>query len=710
MAPSRIVSPLALSAALVLAPFASSPAAAQTTAPASGAAPASLSLGALYLRGEGLLRRSENTASSAAVLEGEDLAEDTTLTTVTEAVAEVPNVLVYSSVGTAPTIRGQDSQGPSTGALAFFGGTTPRTSIVFDGRALSYNEFVYGGSNPWDVEGIEVYRGPQTVAQGANSIAGAIIVRSNRPSFTPEGVVQVQGGNLNARRLSLAYSAPLSEDLAFRIALDRSSRDNFITYTNPAFVQDDHFSRDLSSFMGRASLLWRPADSAGLEVLLSFSHNRSNRPTSEAANLPYEDLINGATTSPVWNQNTSNATLAITHDFANGFVLNSTTQYTDNSVRRRMYPANYASADIDTRNYSNETRVTYGQDGDILFATAGIYVSRTEQRDVLNQDPFLLSDIYSTFDDDRRSYGAFGEATWRIADRWSLTGGLRLQRDDIHRQGIAYEGANPALPYANARVNFSQTYDAVLPRLSLAYEANPNLTFGGLISRGYNPGGVTLNFTTGQYVEYQPEYLWNYELFSRATLLEGRLRLNANLFRMDITDAQRFVAVMVSGVPQSYTVNAERARSTGLELSADWDVSARLRMNAGVGLLRTRFEEFSAMPGREGNVFAMAPSRTLTLGASWEVSDGLTLSGQVRHVAGYFSEDGNAEVYRIDPLTLANLRLDYVTRSGVELFGYVNNIFDTRQPTFLQVNRVVGGLEGYMTTPREFGIGVRYRF
>ncbi|MCA2012382.1 TonB-dependent receptor [Cereibacter sphaeroides] len=659
-------------------------------------------LGRIILRGEGLVRRIESTAASAELVDQDEIEGLAPATTVTEAISDVPNVLTYGASGVAPTIRGQDTQGPSTGALAFFGGTTPRASIVQDGRVLNYNEYVYGGSNAWDVEGIEVYRGPQTIAQGANSIAGAVIVHSNRPSFTREGAVRAEVGTNGARRLSFAYSDALSEDLAYRISVDRSQRDNVVTYSNPAFTQRDHIDTDIMSQTARASLLWRPADIDGLEVQLTFSHSRSSRPTSEAAMAPFEDLVNTGTSMPVFENENASATLAITQDFGTGWVLSSTTVLSRTQTNRLTYPYTVGSADIDADNVSNETRLTFGEDGDPVFGTMGVYLNGTDQVD------YLYSGYESLFDDRRRSAGVFGEVTVELGDRWSLGAGLRYQRDEIQRSGTAYIGS-PAI-YGDAAVDFDATYDAWLPRISLAYEVNEGLTLGGLVSRGYNPGGVTLNFTTGQYVEYAPEYLTNYELFARANLLGGALRLNANLFQLDMTDAQRFVAVNVAGTPQSYTVNAERARSRGFEMSADWDVSDRFRMNAGLGLLQTEFLEFSALPARVGNAFAMAPEYTLTLGASYEFANGLTLSGQVRHVAGYFSEDANSTAYEIEPLTLANLRLDYEMRNGMTVYGYVSNVFDVRQPTYLQMNRVIGGLEGYMTRPREIGIGLSYTF
>jgi outer membrane receptor protein involved in Fe transport len=61
----------------------------------------------------------------------------------------------------------------------------PRATINLDGHYLNYNEMYFGAPSVWDVDSIEVYRGPQTTSQGANAIAGAIVVKTKDPTFTP---------------------------------------------------------------------------------------------------------------------------------------------------------------------------------------------------------------------------------------------------------------------------------------------------------------------------------------------------------------------------------------------------------------------------------------------------------------------------------------------------------------------------------------------
>ena len=94
-------------------------------------------------------------------------------------------------------------------------------TLVVDGRAVTYNEFVFGTFPVWDADRIEVFRSPQTTTQGQNSIAGAIFVDTNAPSTSPEYRVRGIVGRLKMREVSALMSGPIAGDtLAFRVAGD----------------------------------------------------------------------------------------------------------------------------------------------------------------------------------------------------------------------------------------------------------------------------------------------------------------------------------------------------------------------------------------------------------------------------------------------------------------------------------------------------------
>lgn len=378
------------------------------------------------------------------------------------------------------------------------------------------------------------------------------------------------------------------------------------------------------------------------------------------------------------------------------------TQFSASDARRRVGVVNNGDADIDQTNTSHETRVTFGDQEDVLSGVAGIYYAHT-QADELLRLTGRYNNSLSTFDDTKDNLGIFSELSYRLTDQWTLTGGLRYQQDRIQRTGRSV--------YSAQAVDFDETFSELLPKATLAYAVNDDWTVGGMISRGYNPGGVSLNISSGKWMTFEEEKIWNYELFTRASLLDDRLVLNSNLFYMDYTNAQFNIPVVISsGVTQSYTINAQKAHAYGLEVGADYQVLDNLTLKASAGLLKTEIDEIASNTSYAGNEFAKSPGYMFSIGASWDVTDKFTVSGQVRHIDGYYSDTANTATYAIDPYTIADVRASYKFRDELEFYAYVKNVFDERAPTYMQQNRGIGGIEASMTEPRMFGIGVRGTF
>ena len=600
---------------LTLSTLLASPAALAETAP--------LALESVVVTGEKMERDLKNTASSVSVKNAREIdREKTGDASVHEVLNDVPNLIYTDSVG-APVIRGQDAQGPNNGANVFWGGTVPRATINLDGHYLNYNEMYFGAPSVWDVDSIEVFRGPQTTSQGANAIAGAIIVKTKDPTFTPEAAYQAEIGNYNARRSSLAASGPLARDLAGRLALDYSARDTFIDYTNPKFASHGT-DQDFRALNLRGKLLWLPEALPGLAAKYTFAHGDSNQ----------------------------------------------------------------------QKNASNEARITFGEQRDVLSGMGGLYYAHTSSDEIL-----YLSGI-SAFDDTKRNLGVFGELNYRLTERWTLSTGLRFQQDQIERSGTSVYAGNP--------LDYDKTFSALLPKVSLAYAMTPEWTLGGMVSRGYNPGGVSLNMSSKQWQTFDDESIWNYELFARASLLDDRLHLNGNLFYMDMRDAQYNIPVVISsGLTQSYTINAEKAHAYGVELSADYRVLDNLVLKASAGALKTRIDDIDSNSSYAHNEFARSPGYTLSFGPSWDITERLNLNAQVRHLDGYYSDVANTKSYAVDSYTITDTRMSYRFNDHVQLYGYVKNVFDDRSPTYLQQNRGIGGIEASMTEPRTLGIGIK---
>ena len=134
-------------------------------------------LEAIVVTGERVRRSVKETDSSVDVFDTRRLENEPGANRLDDLFESSPNVVV-GNPGLGPTIRGQDTTGPLVDLAAFLGGTRPRMTLNIDGRAASYNEFVFGTAPLWDVDQVEVFRSPQSTVEGRNSIAGATYIRT----------------------------------------------------------------------------------------------------------------------------------------------------------------------------------------------------------------------------------------------------------------------------------------------------------------------------------------------------------------------------------------------------------------------------------------------------------------------------------------------------------------------------------------------------
>lgn len=700
MKPTRIATMLGSTAVFTVSQMFTSIAWAQDAG--TGTAAGVTVLDTILVSGEKISRSLQETASSVEIITGEDLATRPDEENVQSAIQDVPNVYYPGTAGVAPIIRGQDTQGPNTGAVAFYSGTVPRASINIDGHYQTYFETVFGATSIWDVDQIEVFRGPQTTSQGANSIAGAIIVKTKDPTFTPEGALQAEYGSYNTHRVSGMLSGPLSSQLAARVALDYYGRDTFIDYINSSFT-DDETNLDIMSFNGRAKLLYTPDAIPGLTAKFTYATAQNNQPTYEAATVqPYDRLENSQANVPSFYSRSHTGIADLSYEFENGIVVSNVTQYTDLEVKRSVETVGNGDATIDQQNWSNETLVNFGTQDSTFSGVAGLYAAHTQSDETLLL-PFNGS---PDFEDSKTNLGVFTEIDYRISDAWTLTGGLRFESDRIKRTGLSSTVAPRPVDF-----DYDETFNALLPKIALAYNITPDVTVGGLVNRGFNPGGVAFDFLNGQALPFKAETSWNYEIFGRANLLDDKLFVSANLFYTDYHDSQRYFQTVLPGssVTQLLTLNAERAHAYGLEVAMSYQVLDNLRVNANAGVLQSEISEFDTLPSVEGNEFGKAPGYMLGFGVDWSVLENLTLSANVEHFDGYFSDDLNTPAFQVDPYTIANARATYQVHDHFQLYGYVNNIFDERVPTYLE-NRPGVASFATMTAPRMFGIGAKATF
>lgn len=652
----------------------------------------------VVISGEKTLRSLQHTTSSVTAISGKSIEEKPAIATLSDLLKGAPNVL-YTNESEPPIIRGIDTKGPVAKGNAYLANPIPRATISVDGRYLSAGEFGLGAAPIWDVESVEVFRGPQTTTQGANAIAGAIVINTKDPTFTPEAELQTLYGTREEKRGSLMASGPLTEQLAGRVALDYSGRDTFIKYTNPQFMDGD-MDNDPRNVNGRVKLLWKPSELPGFEGKLTYSHMDVKKPAFEIASHPYHLNHDTRDSTDYIQTKTDAGILDLKYDLGNTIVLFNELQYSSGDYSYNFGKAFAGTATKDYDNVANEFRVNFGDETTTLSGLGGVFYSKSKSKN-------NLLNLYasSDFTIDQDSVGVFSELTYRFAEKWALTGGLRYQYDGIRHDGVA-----SYVP--GVRHIYDDSFDAVLPKISLSYDILDDVTVGVMASRGYLPGGTGLNFYGKRYYYFDAEKAWNYEIFSRINVLDSKLSLTPNIFYTRYTDAQRSVTDYIEGKPWgSVIVNADEAKAYGVEMGADYQLLDNLLLRGGVGILRTEINKFGDMRGNvfNGKDFAKAPGYMFNVGADWDVIEKFRVSGDVRFTDDYYSTDDNDPALRVGSYAIANMQISYKPNENMEIFGYAKNLFDERVPTEKNLDRVVG-VQAYMTEPRSFGVGLKTKF
>jgi len=646
----------------------------------------------IVVTGERVKRSLKDTSSSVSVA-GEEEIEASGANRVDQLLALTPNVQLGNG-SQGPAIRGLDTTGALNALPAFLGGNRPRTTIVVDGRAVTYNEFVFGAFPVWDVNRIEVFRSPQTTTQGQNSIAGAIFVDTNEPSFAPEYRARGIVGNYKMREASaMASGAVAGDDVAFRVAGD-------FRYARPtshikdvqagANPNEDRFG------LLRAKLLAKPGP--GTQLVLTYAHTQSQAPQVVGIDEPFRARHDRTVGYGIFRVNVDSLTAAVRQragkDLTANFVLTA-----GDSAARRFAIRHFGEARNDGRDWSAEAILNWAPEGP-LRATAGF----SHQHLALKQfiDLSLLSGSIGSFRDWQDGTGLFGEAELKVSERATLTAGLRYQRDRQKRLGDL-TASSFVIP-----VDFIGTFHSWLPKVSFAYDVTREVRVGAMVQKAYNPGGTTIRVDTSRPDNFDAESLWDYELFARADF--GRISVDANLFYYAMRDAQRSEDIAIftptgGRVGFANLFNVTKARSYGAEGQLRWRFSSELSTSVAVGFLGTRIvRSDDEVPEIEGNEFDRSPHFTGSAAVDWAATRRLRLSAQVRHHSPYYADQQNTPATRIEAATIVDARAEY-RFSRFTLFGQVRNLFDT-----LALLDLGSPTDAEAEDPRTFAVGLEARF
>lgn len=644
------------------------------------------SLEAVVVTAEKSPQTLRRTPASVVVTTSDDLDHLAGTYTSNELLDRIPNIVVTSPGNSAPAVRGLDGTGPASGADAFFAGTRPRLNFQVDGRTLGYNDSVYLASDLWDAKQVEIYRGAQSTLQGRNAIAGVVAIKTNDPTFDWEGAGRALIGDESEREISGALSGPLISDLlAFRLAADFRQSESFVGFTG--YPEDDNPGR-YQTWGARGKLLLTPA--SDVTSLLTLSFNDARSPQSNFVTKPYDEYSTAIENEPVFRDRTD----TLISD--TNWTINSLTSFEANLSAsdyevNRYAPAAQGNAEINGVEYVGQPFLRMHSVDESLSGFIAAYVFRTHETESI--------DLFGggNFHDRTSTTAEFGEVTYKLTSTLRLTAGARYEEEDRHRVGT--DG-----PFA---IDFNATYKEFLPKAVLAWDAWQDVTVGVTATRGYNGGGAGFTYAA-PFVSYRysPEFVWDYEGFVRAALLDNHLTLTGNVFYNDYRDLQLpFELSALSTVIR----NADRATTYGAELQANYRPIDHAELFANVGVLKTKVNE-DADPTVQGNELPRAPAFTSDVGFDVTPWRTLTGSADVRYTDAYYSDAFNTARGKTSPYAIFNAQVSYEFSSIGRLLVAGRNLFNSRAPISILPGATPALDTAQLTQPRTFTVGIEKKF
>ncbi|MEM9062780.1 MAG: TonB-dependent receptor [Pseudomonadota bacterium] len=647
-----------------------------------------------------------NTTTAVSVIDGDDATRNGGDETISEVVTSTPNIFIEGP-SELPTIRGVQGGGAGGLPSALSTGALPRTAIIRDGIArpasIANSSFV----SLFDVEQVEILRGPQTLLRGRTGFAGAVIVDTKDPTFEIEGALQggLRFDEFNGMEFmaNSMLSGPLTENIAGRIVLEFADGDD----PRQVIGGPADFITEYDRLSVRGKLLGEFDTGLGeVEANLLIEHQTGQTPQTRNTVLgpasgadPADRLFPANGPARTFDTNATTAALSLVLGGDN-WDLESITGFTTDSfisVPEQVEPTRF---DFDEQIYTQEFLLTFGPQDDLsageLGGLAGLAFE--ERRSFITGSGLLNTDLEVA----SSSQSVFGDFRYGITDALTLQAGARLLRfKDDRVQGTSATVPTPFGPFTIAgQQDFSEVDVEFLPSLGLAYQITDNHVVSVSGRRGYNPGGASVNFFTGLPYEYDAERVWTGELTYRAELPEQNLTFGATAFYNWFEDPQFFAELVPGNRATLQIVNQERGRSFGAEFEASWSPVDELELHASLGLLQTEITETaSTNPQLLGNSFGQDPAITASLGAEYQATDWLSVDGRVTYRGESENDFNNISGQEVGDYVIADFGATAVWGSAT-VRAFVKNATDSAGVT----RRIGGDTFVDVTEPLLFGI------
>ena len=506
-----------------------------------------------------------------------------------------------------------------------------------------------------DVKQVEVLRGPQGTRYGANALAGLINVKTHDPEDQFAASLKLGAADYNTQTITAMVTGPMTETVSARLAVGSHRSDGY--YENLFLRTKRNNAQDEQSIRGKLSA----EISANWQLDLSLSHvdidngydsftlDNSRTTLSDEPGQDQQESLALAIDSS-WQLDNFDLKLIVglaDSDMEYGYDEDWTFAgiHPDGYMSRDNYIRNRETQSLELRFLSNDSSRLFSDSTDWLF---GVYTLKSSES-LKREYTFLASDFRSDYDFDTAA--AFFQLDSSLSEKLTLETGLRVERRDTIYRDSELLGFSPMETLWGGRV-------------AAKYLLNSNTMAYASIARGYKAGGFNTDGTLDADLrEFGEEFLIEYELGIKSSLLENKLHLKAAVFHDDRQDQQVKSSegrIRVNGSTEfvDFVGNAAEGSNNGMELEAVWYPSQQLGLTASLGLLDATFDSFVNSENQDlsGRDQAHAPGYMAHLAANynlgaWSLSVSLDAKDDF-----YFSDSHNVES---DPYELLNLNLSY---------------------------------------------------
>lgn len=625
-------------------------------------------------------KESIQTLSASASLFSEDEVNLRGATYLDEILASAANVNFAAGAS-----RGRYIQIRGVGLRSqFVDPINPSVGLVIDG--INYSG-LGGSSLLFDIDQVEIYRGPQGTRFGADGMAGMIQMQSASATSNPSLKLHLGAGTYNSHEAGLAASTGLTDDTRARVSYFRRKSDGYVDnlyLDNPTQNQDEQVARfKLNSQL--TAHLNSELNLHYIDINNGYDAFTLDNSRNSIADEPGEDnqqsyaigLKNTYTGFDAFDVslNLSAIDTELFYSFDEDWVCNDATK--PQLCAAGLHPDGYSSTDIYSRDRDDQAL-------DLQFTgkagnwVAGIYYQNRDV-DLARQYTWLANLFASTYE--TKNIAAYGQLATEIGPKTTLITGLRVEQ---------YQG-----DYTDSNGFIEETDDVMVgAKVALEYQVIDRTMIYTSITRGYKAGGINSEALAKakdeglsldadffkQHTSFDPEYLWSGEFGVKGSSLNEKFTLRLAAFYMHRDNIQLKSWQVSDQQFTGYVANASSGSNYGLEIEGSYLLTDDLLITGSAGYLDTKINDFVTKSGlnQDGREQAQAPKYQYAFSARYNVTDELyAMVGVEGKDDYYFSDSHNAQA----PSTnLVNVSLGYEADMWA-VRAWARNVFDETVPT-----------------------------